>query len=65
MRLQNETYDYGSLLNTVQGRVVVCVNGTYQPVCDIGWDDSDAQVVCNRRYGSNYSKRIVLRINAV
>ena len=31
----------------------VCVNGTYYPVCDEGWDDSDAAVVCNY-LGYNY-----------
>ena len=29
-----------------QGRVQVCMNGVYGAICDIGWDDLDAQVVC-------------------
>ena len=29
-----------------QGRVQVCVDGIYGAICDIGWDDLDAQVVC-------------------
>ena len=55
VRLQNETYNYTNGLSTVRGRVVVCVSGSYQPICDIGWDDSDAQVVCTQYYGPNYS----------
>ena len=56
---QNETYDYNDGLSTNRGRVLVCVNGTIQPICDIGWDNTDAQVVCNQRYGSRYGKNII------
>ena len=24
----------------------MCMNGVYGTICDIGWDDLDAQVVC-------------------
>ena len=51
----NYTFDNG--LQTVQAHVLVCLNGSYLPVCDLGWDDRDAQVVCNNQFGSNYSKR--------
>ena len=30
-----------------QHNVEVCFNGTYQSICDVGWDDEDAQLVCN------------------
>lgn len=44
-------YSYG-------GRVEVCYNGTYHPVCDQGWTVNDATVVCNRigYYNSNFCK---------
>lgn len=35
-----------------QGRVQVCVNGTFGAICDSGWDDSDAAVVC-RSFGND------------
>ena len=57
VRLFNSNYTYDNGLQTVQGHVLLCFNGSFLPVCDLGWDNSDAQVVCNQRYGSNYSKR--------
>ena len=42
------------------GRVEVCVNGRYQSICDAGWDDHNAQVICNQRYGSRYGMSVVL-----
>ena len=29
------------------GRVEVCINGTFRPVCDADWSNQDASVVCN------------------
>ena len=52
--LQNQTYDYEGGVTVLGGTVLVCVNRTYQPICDVGWDDIDAQVVCNILYGFNY-----------
>ncbi len=57
IRLFNSNYTFDNGLQTVQGHVLVCFNGSYLPVCDLGWDNSDAQVVCNQEFGSNYSKR--------
>ena len=31
---------------TMEERVEVCYNQTYHPVCDDGWTDNDAAVVC-------------------
>ena len=39
-------------------RVVVCQNGIYGSVCDINWDQDDANILCNsivteqERYGA-------------
>ena len=58
IRLLNETIDFSSSLSTYQGQVVVCVSGTYQPVCDIGWDNNDALVACVIHYGRRFGKRL-------
>ena len=29
------------------GVVETCFNGSYFSVCDIGWDDVEAQLICN------------------
>ena len=49
----NITYDnylgfisgYGSF--SVSGKVAVCQNGMFVSVCDISWDENDANVLCN------------------
>lgn len=56
IHLENSTSSYinGDYFNG--GRVEVCYDGTYRPVCDENWTDSDAQVLCNYIGYSSYSK---------
>ena len=67
MRLQNRTTTYDGNLRIYTGRVEVCINGIYHSICNIGWDNHDAQVVCNQIYSSRYSKFLatVLSLSAV
>ena len=56
--LANSTYSYIDGYNFYGGRVEVCYNETYRPVCDNGWTDNDAAVVCNSvGYDSSYYRK--------
>ena len=37
---------YGTFQSVVEFRFEVCIGGRFTSVCDIGWDDLDAAVVC-------------------
>ena len=56
VRLENSTSYYINGDYFYGGRVEVCYNGTYHPVCDENWTDSDARVVCNNIGYGSYSK---------
>ena len=54
VRLRNQTSFFDGRGYTYRGRVDVCLNGTYLPICDLGWDSRDAQVVCTQVIGSSF-----------
>ena len=56
VRLENSTNFYINGDYFYGGRVEVCYNGTYHPVCGQNWTDSDARVVCNNIGYGSYSK---------
>ena len=45
-------YDYG-LQDSVMGPIEICVDGLYESLCDIGWDQLGAQALCNQQFGGN------------
>ena len=57
-------YDYGLLLR-VEGPIEICVDGQYESLCDLGWDEVDAKALCRRQIGSNNGvqlyKMLILR----
>ena len=48
LRRRNESIlTTNSLYQTYEANLEVCLNGTYVAICDLGWDDADAQLACN------------------
>ena len=37
-----------SLNSTLMSGVEICIGGVYGGICDVGWDDRDARVACNK-----------------
>ena len=60
LRLSDQIYSYTPSRYSFEGLVEVCIGGSYHAICDEGWDDKDAQVVCTQigydpRYYSKFS----------
>ena len=49
IRLVGGSVDY-------EGRVEICINGEYGTVCDDGFDDTDANVICGQLGYGNTGK---------
>ena len=48
LRARNETYlTSRGVYQVYEANIEVCIDGTYVAVCDLGWDDTDAQLACN------------------
>ena len=48
LRLSNDTtYTIEGFYQVTEGNVETCINGTYSSICDVGWDDVEAQLICN------------------
>ena len=54
IRLANETFGDIDGNYYLGGRVQVCYNEEYHPVCGQGWDDLEAAVICNSIGYSTY-----------
>ena len=46
----------GSSSSSTRGRVELCHNNQWGTICDEGWDNSDAQVLCKQLKYSSYGK---------
>ena len=47
LRLTN-TFSYTQDVSfVIEGNVEICINGTFVAICDLGWDNVEAQLACN------------------
>lgn len=54
VRLANQTGGYIGNRMYIQGFVEICYNDSYGAICEDGWDDIDARVVCSELYDASY-----------
>ena len=60
VRLVNDTTQSILIKDTLsQGRVEVCRDGAFMTVCDSGWNNIDASVLCSELGFSKYGKLMV------
>lgn len=50
-RLANISISTTDGSSLVSGRVEICHDGRYGSVCDLNWDNDDAQVACTNFFG--------------
>ena len=55
IRLANQTSGYSSDNRMyIQGFVEICYSDSYGAICEDGWDNLDARVVCSELYNTSY-----------
>ena len=58
LRLTNTSFSSQDVYVVYEGNVEICVNGTYVAICDLGWDNVEAQLACNLEgYGAPYFRK--------
>ena len=56
LRTKNTTSKFiKGFYHVYEASVEICINGTYVAICDLGLDDTEAQMICN---GLGYSKPV-------
>ena len=59
LRLTNTSFTSQDVYLVYEGNVEACIDGTFISICDLGWNDVDAQVACNAMgYGEPYYRKI-------
>ena len=63
LRLTNQTtYTTQGFYQVNEGNVETCINGSYHSICDIGFDDVEAQLICNALgYSAPFYRKLVLQ----
>ena len=55
VRLVNDSSEVTLIKDTLSsGRVEICINNTFHTICDNGWGDADASVLCAELGFSRY-----------
>ena len=66
LRLPNPITSVSSdSLVTIEGNIEICISGSYFSICDVGWDQRDAEVACRILTFNigTYSMFVVLHCN--
>ena len=56
-------YDYDGLMYSVEGPIEICIDGQYESLCDLGWDEVDAKALCRQLIGSSNGMQLYNNIN--
>ena len=64
LRTRNETYQATQgFYRTFEANIEVCLNGTYVAICDLGWEDAEAQLACSTLGYNEPYYRMLVRIH--